>query len=123
MHTNFLGKSGFYWWLGRIENRVDPMGLLRVQVRIWGFHGDDSDQSKLDIPNTDLPWAQCLVPLNSSTSANLPPNGTWVIGFFLDGESAQYPVVIGAIPGFNAEADGTYTSINGQVTSVQGQII
>ena len=35
---NFLGKDGFVWWKGVIENRDDPLHLGRCQVRIFGWH-------------------------------------------------------------------------------------
>ena len=35
--NNFLGMDGFYWWLGVVENRNDPLKIGRVQVRIFGM--------------------------------------------------------------------------------------
>jgi hypothetical protein len=48
----------------------------------------------------------------------IPPIGTWVVGFFLDGESAQYPIIMGAIPGYLPKPDNTFTAINMQSTPV-----
>ena len=101
--TNFLGKGGFIWWIGVVENRADPLGIGRCQVRIFGFHGDGSDVSKVNIPSTDLPWAQPLYPVNNSKTFMAPELGDWVMGFFLDGESAQSPVMMGVLPGYRQE--------------------
>ena len=100
---NFLGKSGFVWWIGVVENRSDPLGLGRCQCRIFGFHGDFSDESKIDIPSEDLPWALAMLPLNNSKSFSVPMLGDWIVGFFLDGESAQFPVMMGVLPGYKQE--------------------
>jgi hypothetical protein len=104
METNFLGKAGFTWWLGTVENRADPLGLGRCQVRLFGYHGDGSQQSLNDIPVTDLPWAFASYPINNSKTFQAPQLKDWVWGFFLDGESAQQPIMVGVIPGFISQA-------------------
>lgn len=110
--NNFLGRSGFVWWVGVIETRTDPLGLGRCQVRIFGYHGDFTDEnstSREDIPTEDLPWAMPLYPLNNSKSFSAPRIGEWVVGFFFDGESAQFPVMMGVLPGYNTEGQNTQT--------------
>ena len=102
MH-NFIGKDNFVWWIGRIENRVDPLGLGRCQVRIFGYHGDGSPESIANIPSDALPWAQPLYPINGSKSFSAPMINDWVLGFFLDGLSAQAPVMLGILPGYLSE--------------------
>jgi len=102
MH-NFIGKDNFVWWIGRIENRVDPLGLGRCQVRIFGYHGDGSEESIANIPSNMLPWAQPLYPINSSKTFSAPMINDWVLGFFLDGLSAQAPVMLGILPGYVSE--------------------
>lgn len=97
--NNFTGLNGFIWWVGEIEDRVDPLNMGRVRVRIFGWHTDD----KALLPTEGLPWAQGMVPLNSSKNWSTPPLGEWVIGFFMDGESAQFPVVLGILPGIKQE--------------------
>jgi hypothetical protein len=111
MQTNFLGKNGFIWWVGIIVNRTDPLGLGRCQVRIFGFHGDFTDPNTglidpsstayTNIPNESLPWALAMYPINNSKSFHPPSLGDWVVGFFMDGESAQMPVMMGVLPGYN----------------------
>lgn len=94
---NFMGLDKFVWWVGVIEARNDPLGLGRCQVRIFGWHSDN----KSLIPTEDLPWAQPMYPINNPDSFNVPKIGEWIIGFFLDGESAQFPVMMGTLPGIN----------------------
>ena len=95
MNTNFAGKDGFIWWVGVLENRVDPLAMGRCQVRIFGWHSS----SKTEIPTTDLPWAHPMIPINASKMFSAPQEGDWVLGFFLDGVNAQQPVMLGILPG------------------------
>ena len=94
---NFAGLNGFVWWIGEIQDRVnDPLGMGRCRVRIFGWYGDD-------IPVEDLPLAIPLQPINNSKYFEAPPQNSWVLGFFLDGEAAQFPVMLGVIPGIKQE--------------------
>jgi hypothetical protein len=97
---NFLGKDGFRWWVGVIETRVDPLGMGRCQVRIFGWH--DSNQQKL--PTKDLPWASALHPINNADTFSSPRIGDWVMGFFMDGDAAQFPIMMGVLPGIKRGA-------------------
>jgi hypothetical protein len=97
-NKNFIGKNGFIWWVGIIENRVDPLTVGRCQVRIIGWHEDDP---KI-VPTKDLPWAQAMIPLNNSKHFSSPRVGEWVVGFFMDGEQGQLPVMMGVLPGLKA---------------------
>ena len=95
-----LGNK-FVWWTGVVEDREDPEKLGRCRVRIFGYHTEDTSL----LPTSDLPWA---IPIQSTTSAatsgvghtpvGIVP-GTWVVGWFLDGEEAQRPLMIGTIAG------------------------
>ena len=64
-----------------------------------GYHSPD----QVELPNQDLPWAQILLPSTTGTGAgNYAVNhkllpGDVVIGFFLDGDNAQIPMIIGAL--------------------------
>lgn len=88
-----MGQS-FVWWTGVVEDRQDPLQLGRARVRILGWHNADLSQ----LPTSDLPWAHPLLPLNNSTPKS-PREGEWVMGFFLDGEAGQQPVMLGVLPG------------------------
>ena len=102
MQTNyFQGKDGFIWWHGVVEDRQDPLFLGRCKVRILGWHTED----KAELPTASLPWAQVLMPVTSASQTGVghapvgPVEGTWVMGFYRDGELAQEPVIMGTIPG------------------------
>jgi hypothetical protein len=99
---NFIGKDGFNWWIGVVENRNDPLKLGRCQVRIFGYH----TENKQLISTADLPWAPCLVSPNSQQSFATPKEGDYVMGFFGDGDSSQAPTIMGIYTGIKASAGG-----------------
>jgi len=84
--SNFLGNE-YKYFIGKVENNLDPLKLKRVKVRIIGLHSKD----KSLIPTEDLPWSQNITGI-------IPNPGDLVKGFFLDGTSAQYPVIEGIFP-------------------------
>jgi hypothetical protein len=95
-----LGDN-FVWWIGKIEDNSDPLGLYRCKVRIFGWYDDgNTDESKNKIPTSDLPWAMSVLPINSSRSFETPQKHDWVLGFFFDGQSGQMPIILGVIPGY-----------------------
>ena len=97
----FHGKDGYVWWHGVVEDRKDPMFLGRCRVRILGWHTAD----KAELPTADLPWAYPLMPITSASQIGVgeapvgPVEGTWVMGYYRDGELAQEPVMVGTLPG------------------------
>ena len=38
---NLFARDGFWWWVGVVEDRMDPLKLGRVRVRITGYHNDN----------------------------------------------------------------------------------
>lgn len=94
-----FNKDGFNWWIGVVEDRNDPEKLGRVKIRIYGYHTDN----KVLLPTDDLPWAIPIHPITSAASSGIgitpvgPLTGTWVMGFFLDGEDMQQPAFLGTI--------------------------
>jgi hypothetical protein len=109
----FLGLNGFVWWIGVIENRKDPLKMGRCQIRIIGWHTDN----KALLPTQNLPWAQTLLPMNGSRTINPPRLGEWVVGFFMDGEAAQFPISIGVIPGIMQDTNTSSTNTNSNSTT------
>ena len=114
--ANFIGREGFNWWIGQVENdgrrhwnaslRLGLGGwdysdwdwTNKVKVRIVGYH----NPNRKELPTTDLPWAQVLMPPIYSMRSGMGSIhqlqiNSWVIGFFMDGTSAQIPVVMGTL--------------------------
>lgn len=89
-----LGKDLFFWFIGVVEDRKDPEQLGRVRVRCIGYHTENKEL----IPTDALPWASIVQPPNLPASYTCK-EGDMVLGFFLDGKSAQLPMVLGVIPG------------------------
>jgi len=89
-------KNGlFTWFIGSICDIDDPLKLNRVKVCAYGYYDGVENHD-------DLPWATVMMPV---TSASIKGNGgnhhlevgSWVVGFFRDGPSAQDPIVMGSI--------------------------
>ena len=99
--ANYMGKDGFIWWQGVVEDRHDPLYLGRCRVRILGWHTDN----KAEMPTESLPWCYPVQPIISAAQTGVgisptgPVEGTWVVGFYRDGEDAQEPVFFGTLGG------------------------
>ena len=94
---DFIGQQ-FTWYTGIIEDIDDPLILNRVKVRCIGFHSMD----KAVLATDDLPWATVIMPNTAASYQGIGANhhlevGSWVVGFFRDGSSAQDPMVMGSI--------------------------
>ena len=107
--SEFMGKNGFQWFVGVVEDRKDPQTLGRLRVRCLGYHTERLDK----LETKDLPWAHVMNPITSATVSGLGQTplgaveGTWVIGFFQDGPDAQQPIIIGTLPGVPSELPDT----------------
>jgi hypothetical protein len=104
--TNFMGRDGFWWAQGVVEDRIDPLKLGRVRVRALGWH----TETKTFIPTEELHWAYVAMPVTSASMSGLGQSptglvpGTWVMLFFRDGQSAQDPLVMFSFGGIPEEA-------------------
>ena len=103
---NMLDQA-FAWFTGVVEDVADPMQMGRVRVRCIGYHTDN----RSDIPVSSLPWANVMMPVNSASMSGIGISatgilpGSWVVGFFRDGRSAQDPIVLGTIPTKTSKGD------------------
>ena len=55
--VNFVGKDGFFWWVGEVEDNEDPMKLGRVKVRVLGYYTNVLGKTN----NVDLPTDKLLL--------------------------------------------------------------
>ena len=100
-NENFMGLGGFLWFSGVVEDRQDPLKVGRVRVRILGQH----TENKTILPTADLPWALCVLPITASGVSGIGQSatglleGSWVFGFFRDGQYRQEPIILGSLPG------------------------
>jgi len=89
----------FVWFMGVVEDRLDPEEMNRVRVRCFGFHTESTSL----LATEDLPWATVMLPTTSSGMSGLQSSphglveGSWVMGFFRDGNDCQDPVILGSI--------------------------
>ena len=92
------GFRNLLWFVGVVEDRQDATNDGRVKVRAFGIHTED----KQAMPTADLPWA---IVLDGSYGGiyKIPEVGDWCFGFFMDGDDAQHPMVMGRIPGINLQ--------------------
>ena len=112
---NFVGRDGFVWWIGQIAPEdvwIENFGTndkawgQRYKVRIMGYH----PYSTAELKDEDLPWAQVLTSAGNSGSQNTAETvrlaqGDVVVGFFLDGQNAQVPMIMGAFANTSQWAD------------------
>ncbi len=101
---DFIGKDGFKWFIGQVttdskwREKCEVNGY-RAKVRILGTHPPDKE-----IPDSELPWAVFLSAPNFGLGNNYGgqsfciQGGETVMGFFLDGDEGQQPVVFGGLP-------------------------
>ena len=127
--SEFMGKDGFNWFVGVVEDRKDPKTLGRLRVRCLGYHTEGLDK----LPTSDLPWAHVMNPITSATVSGLGQSplgaveGTWVVGFFQDGSDAQQPIIIGTLPGIPSELPdigakkGFMDAVNGAYPKYKGE--
>ena len=112
--SDFLGHNGFVWFIGVVEDIQDPLQLGRVRVRINNMHTQDI----AILPTEKLPWS---TPVQSITSAAIQEKGrsptgllvgSTVVGFFADGQNAQFPLVIGTFAGNPSYPDISEHEVN-----------
>jgi phage baseplate assembly protein gpV len=106
LHDDQFIGGHFCWFTGIVEDIQDPDGLDRVRVRAIGYHSDD----KGEVPTASLPLATVMGSTLNAGHKGVGSNhqlviGSWVIGFFRDGASAQDPVIMGTIA--SSQPDGT----------------
>ncbi len=99
MNNYSMDIPPFIWWMGIVEDRIDPAETGRVRVRIFGYHSP----STAELPTSELPYATIMNPVTSSGMNGIMemPNivkGSTVVGFFTDADQ-QVPIIMGTIAG------------------------
>ena len=107
MTTQQMGEEGFRWWLGVVEDIQDPKQLGRVKVRIIIEHDEDVDTGDID-------WAHIIMPSTSACVDGVgdTPNlavGSRVVGFYMDGNEKQMPMVLGSFPTIPGNDDNRHS--------------
>ena len=120
--TNIVGRDGFVWWIGRVaaasawKKQNNTLGVSkgkasRVKVRIIGYH----PWEETEMPENDLPWAEVMQDAQIGSGQGgmgetmSLQGGETALGFFLDGEEAQQPVIMGLL-NRNQEVESTISS-------------
>ena len=101
-NNNFISNK-FHWFTGVVEDVYDPYEMGRVKVRCFGYHTENTNRES-GLPTQKLPWAHVMMPITSASCSGIGESatgvvpGSWVVGFFRDGEACQDPLVMGTIP-------------------------
>lgn len=102
MHQSDMFVGGnFTWFTGVVKDVDDPKKINRVRVLPFGYYNENIEVQY-------LPWATVMMPNTYASMQGIGGNhqlmvGSWVIGFFRDGPSAQDPVIMGT---FSSYTDG-----------------
>ena len=121
--TEYYGDDA-RWFVGEVKSIADPDKLGRVRVRIFGLHSTNTAK----IANTDLPWANVVLPVTQGGTMHVTQPtgiqiGARVFGMFIDGKHSQVPLVLGSIP-HNPTFRYTYDGApDGFVSPVQSEVI
>ena len=120
---NSFGKDSFVPFVGQVEDVNDPKRSSRVKVRCLGWHPADK-KGKSGLATEDLPWARCGFPVTHAQQMRIGGKhgllpGSWVIGFFFDGNEANDPVILAS---FNFTAKASEENNRKEVDVSEGRI-
>lgn len=86
-----MQSDNLNWFVGVVEDRLDPMQQGRVKVRAVGVHPFSRVQGDIaGIPVEDLPWMSVCLPVTSASVSGISGavtglvNGSSVFGIWLD---------------------------------------
>tara|TARA_Y100001963_G_scaffold147131_1_gene223040 strand:+ start:141 stop:2642 length:2502 start_codon:yes stop_codon:yes gene_type:complete len=128
------GRDGFTWWIGRVahpsvwykENHAlaaKGKDSHRCKVRIIGYHPWDAK----DLAEEDLPWAHVMMDATTGSGqgglgdSQALTGGETAIGFFLDGDEAQQPVIMGLLHRSSSVTNSIKETGKGELPSSQFQ--
>ncbi len=138
-NPGFLGGN-FNWWVGQVsddsvwrdniiptvhsDKSTNPGWGYRYKVRILGIH----DWGEESIASEDLPWAQVMYPITSGGgqgAAFATPairQGNMVMGFFMDQQDQQIPVIMGVLGNNQQQPKSTTVGDNSVTNAKAGNI-
>ena len=96
-------------FIGQVEDVNDPKGAYRVKVRCIGVHPCDK-QGEEGVKTEDLPWARVGMPTTHAQQARIGAKhgllpGSYVFGYFLDGEDCQDPMILCSLTATSKSVD------------------
>lgn len=104
-----IGRDGkFYWFLGIVEDIEDPLQLGRIKVRHINHHNPSLTEY---VETDDLPWSTPMTPVGSASRFGVGSSpvgvnpGSYVFGFYLDGDKRTKPMIVGTWPVYNEETN------------------
>lgn len=95
--TEQSGGGFSQFFVGEVRDIRDPDRAGKMKIIIHGHH----NAGDVPIPDDDLPWAMPI--MNNSPSLNKIGEtanylaGSTVVGFWLDPETKQIPVILGSL--------------------------
>ena len=96
MTTRRMGEEGLRWFVAVVEDIEDPKKLGRVKIRVVNEHDSDS------VTTDQLLWATPIIPITSASHQQVGRSptgllpGSYVFGFYLDGNEKQIPMLWGS---------------------------
>lgn len=106
------------FWYGVVEDRMDPLMLGRLRVRIFGIHSPLKVAAETEgSPTENLLWCYPLQPINSAAISGIgisptgPVEGTNVVGFFRD-HMCQDAVILGTVGGYPVDQPNPSVGFN-----------
>ena len=110
-------------YTGVVEDRLDPLELGRLRVRIHGL----MTENKKELPTEDLPWSPVMGSVNSASISGLgfaPVGvvpGTTIVGQFLDDYEQQF-LVMGTLYGISmTKSAQSLSDMTGGVVFTDGE--
>ena len=119
----FFGKDNFVPFIGVVEDVNDPKHSNRVKVRCVGWHPNQKTGEDA-VTTDDLPWARVGMPTTGAQQSRIGAKhgllpGSWVWGFFMDGDDAQDPFIVNA---FDFTANASEEDLRTKTQSVDGKL-
>lgn len=91
---SFIGQE-FYWFTGEIKKWEDNN---KVKVYCHGYHPESAADEVNSLPSAHVMLPTTIGGTDKTAANHQLEEGSWVVGFFRDGPTAQDPIIIGSLP-------------------------